>query len=67
MTDRINSFTVALAEDIKEDDATAIGKALSMVKGVLSVKSGVVDEMDYLAYQRARHDLSERLWAALQC
>ena len=63
MTDRINSFTVVLAEDTKEDEADLIGKALSMVKGVLSVKSGRVDEMDYIAYQRARHDLSGRLWA----
>lgn len=65
MTDRFNSLTVVLAKDIRDDDAEPIMKAIGLIKGVISVKGRVVASADYVAQQRVRHELSEKLWAVL--
>jgi len=65
MTDRFNSLTVVLAKDVREDDAEDIMKAIGMIKGVISVKGRVVAAADYIAQQRVRQELSEKLWAVL--
>jgi hypothetical protein len=41
MTDRYSGFVVTLKDDIREDEADNIIKALSMVKGVLTVRPSI--------------------------
>ncbi len=65
MTDRFNSLTVVLAKDVREDNAEDLMKAIGMIKGVISVKGRVTASGDYIAHQRVRHELSEKLWAVL--
>ena len=65
MTDRLNSLTIVLAEDVREDDAETIIKAISMIKGVLSVTPHVVSYADHIAQHRVRHDLGQKLWSVL--
>lgn len=65
MTDRIHSLTVVLESTIREDDAEAIIQAIKMVKGVLSVSSNVADAESYMAEERARQELGERLMEVL--
>lgn len=66
MTDRYNALLVVLDQDIRDDDAEAIINAIKMVKGVLDVKPNVMDPMDAIATARARHDLTGKVYKALQ-
>lgn len=54
MTDRINALTVVLAEDIREDDVEPLIQAIGLLRGVLSVKSYVVDLQAHIAKERAK-------------
>lgn len=65
MTDRFRGFTVALAKDVREDDFEAIEKAVRMIKGVLDVVP-IRDNPDaWIADERARRELGEKLWQVL--
>lgn len=66
MTDRFHSLTVVLEKDIREDDAAALMDAISQFRGVLSVAGDVADITTHLATERARHELEEKLFAALR-
>lgn len=57
MTDRFLTLTVVLDRDYRDDDAQSIIDAIKMVKGVLSVKGNVADGSEYMAIERARHEL----------
>jgi hypothetical protein len=65
MTDRINAYTVVLDRDVREDDAEDIATALRMVRGVLSVTPNVAKLGDYIAIERAKNTLRERLFAVV--
>ena len=65
MSDHFNLLTVVLAEDVREEVAEPIIKAIGMIQGVISVTSRVVDSADYIAQQRVRHELIEKLFAVL--
>jgi len=65
MTDRFNSLTVVLENDIRDDDAEAILSAIRQIRGVLSVSGNVSDVSTHVAQERARHELGERLWEVL--
>ncbi len=65
MTDRYNALTVVLENDIRDDDAEALLNAIRQLRGVLSVSGNVADMESYLAQERARHDLGEKLWRVL--
>jgi uncharacterized membrane protein len=65
MTDRLAGFIVTLAEDTREDDAEATIAAVRQIKGVLSVEPVVSDHILHMAEQRARHELREKLFAAI--
>lgn len=45
MTSRINSFTVILDKDMREDDAENIKNAILMLRGVLCVENNEVDNL----------------------
>lgn len=65
MTDRFNSLTVVLEKDMRDDDAEALIAAIRQLRGVLSVSGNVADPSDYIAQQRARHELGDKLWQVL--
>lgn len=62
MTDRIKGYVVVLEENIREDDAEEITKAIGLIKGVLTVtpvKSGVED---IFIQERVRRDLLHKVF-----
>lgn len=65
MTDRINAYLVVLNENVRTDDAAQIETALSMVKGVLSVKPNVADWASCIASERAHQTLRGKLMKVL--
>jgi len=65
MTDRYNTLTVVLERDIREDDAEGLLDAIRHMRGVLSVAGNVADSSEYMAVERARHELRMKLWEAL--
>jgi hypothetical protein len=60
MTDRINSLTVVLEHDIREDAVEPIVGAIKMIRHVQSVGLNVADLETHLAESRARDG-----WASL--
>lgn len=61
MTDRFHSLTVVLVQDIREDDAEALIQAICMLRGVVSASGNVSDPTSYMAEQRARRELEQKL------
>ena len=59
MTDRLKGLLIALAEDIREDDAQPIIDAIKMIKGVLNVTPIVKSSDDWLARERVREEFRE--------
>lgn len=66
MTDRVNALTVVLDVDTRVDDVEALMSAIRMMKGVRGVSGNVVELQDHIAYVRARTDVEQLLWDALQ-
>lgn len=66
MTDRYFALTVALKQDMREDDAEGILAAIRMIKGVLSVEGHVADTELFTAEKRIRLEMEEALHYALQ-
>jgi hypothetical protein len=66
MTDRINGFWVAPAEDTRIDDAEATIAAVLQIKGVIRVEPNVADSEDWLARTRVRYELHARLLEVLK-
>lgn len=66
MSDRINALTVVLERDFRDDDCESILNAIRSIKGVASVEPNIVDSSDYVALQRARFELREKLWGVLE-
>lgn len=65
MTDRYHSLTVVLADDVREEDADALIKAIMMMKGVCAVSGNVADATAYMAEARARRQFADKLWDVL--
>jgi hypothetical protein len=57
MTDRHAAFVVVLEQDLREDDAAAIRRALEMVKGVAAVRPVLAEPLAEEA-ERIRRDLA---------
>jgi hypothetical protein len=55
MTDRYSGFVVTLKDDIRKDEADGIINALSMVKGVLTVRPDLGGGHLAMAEDRAKH------------
>ena len=66
VTDRINGFWVALAEDTRTDDAEPIIAAVMQLRGVIAVEPRVTDSGDWIATARVRRELTQKLWDALK-
>jgi len=65
MTDRFHSLTVVLERDIREDDAEMLLNALRMLRGVISVEGNIVDVDGYVAEERVRYELRDKLMSVL--
>jgi len=61
MTDRFNILTVVLDHDIRNDDAEPILTAIKQLRGVLTVAGNVADPIAFMAEERARMMLIEKL------
>lgn len=66
MTDRVKGLIVLLGKDIRTDDCEAIVEAIKMVKGVAAVSMDVSDHNDWMARERVRLELREKLWEILK-
>jgi hypothetical protein len=65
MTDRYNYLTVALEQDIRDDDAEHLIGAIRMLRGVLAVEPNVASGADWLAEERVRQEYRQKLWNVL--
>lgn len=61
MTDRHAGYLVTLGEDIRDDDAQAILKAICLIKGVIVAEPIVADPLGMIAENRARRDLWNKM------
>lgn len=61
MSDRIKGFVVVLGKDYKDEDAEQIKQAISMLKGVISVKESVADAEDHMNRERIRSEYAKKL------
>lgn len=66
MTDRINSLTIVLENDVRSDQIEPLLTAIRQLRCVLTVKENITDVSDYVAQERARHKIKEELWKAYQ-
>jgi len=65
MTDRIKGFHVALKDNIREDDAEQIAKAICLLQGVVRVEPSVDGLGDHLNRMKVRQELGEKLFDIL--
>ena len=65
MTDRYNTLTVVLEKDMRDDDAEVLIAAIRQLRGILSVRGNVADPSDYMAQERAKRELGDKLWQVL--
>lgn len=65
MTDRLNTITVVLEKEMRDDDAEAILAAIRQIRGVLDAKGNVSDMTEWMAESRARRELGEKLLAII--
>ena len=61
MTDRFYALTVVLEKDIREDDAEHIINAIRMIKGVIDVEGNITTPETWMAEERARRELRQKL------
>jgi hypothetical protein len=66
MTDRLKGAWVAFDADIREDDAEALIEAIKQLRHVQAVEPSVSDPEDWMARERVRRELGEKLWAVLE-
>lgn len=65
MTDRVHSLTVVLESDARTDDLEPLVKAIQQLRGVLTVKQHVANFETFMAQERVRRELGEKLMAVL--
>jgi len=65
MTDRINTITIVLERDVRDDDIEPLVQALQMIRGVAAVKPNVAHVSDFMAEERAKRDMGHRILDAI--
>lgn len=65
MTDRYYALTVILDKDMRDDDAECVINAIKMIKHVLDVKGNVSNPDTWMAEERSRRELCEKIWRIL--
>jgi hypothetical protein len=66
MTDKINSLTIALDSDIRDDDIEVLVSALYQMKRVVHVQKNVTDPSLYVAESRVKCELTKKIYDALE-
>lgn len=66
MTDRYYALTVTLDRDIRDDDALPIIEAIKMIKCVRDVKPLISEPTIYIAQERAKIEIKEKIWGLLK-
>jgi len=66
MTTRLKGFTVALEQDIREDDAESIRNAILSLRHVQDVKPIEAGAEDWINRQRIHHQVVEKLYKAME-
>mgnify|MGYP001559223851 FL=1 len=66
MTDRHAGYIVVLDGDVRADDAQPLIAAMECLRGVVKVTPIVADVILWMAQERERARLTQRLWDALQ-
>lgn len=61
MTDRINSLTIVLDRDMREDDCESLIAAIYHFKGVIKVSANISDMTTFMAQERAKQSLRKKL------
>lgn len=62
MSNRINGFIVVLDKDYKDEDVEATISAIKQIKGVISVKPNIVTSNDYIANQKTRIEIANKIY-----
>jgi len=65
MTDRYYALTVILEKDMRDDDAQSVIDAILMMKHVLSVKGNISNPETWMAEERAKRELGEKILGIL--
>ena len=65
MTDRFNTLTVVLENDISDYDAETLMIAIRQMRGVFDVEGNVSDITARMAEARAKRELGQKLWEVL--
>ncbi|HJS81342.1 MAG TPA: hypothetical protein VJ742_00740 [Nitrososphaera sp.] len=66
MTDKVHSLTVVLGRDIRTDEIERIMDAIRLLRPVLRVDMNISDISAHVAESRARAELTEKIWNALE-
>ena len=61
MSDAINSLTVVLERDMRDEDVDALIAAIKQLRGVASVSGNVVDINAHVAETRAKQEIYLKL------
>ena len=62
MADRYNYLTVGIESNIHEDECKALIAAIRQLRGVLAVEPHVLEASDWLAEERAKQELGQKIW-----
>lgn len=65
MTDRHSGYVVILYDNVRGDDARHVLDAIRMIRGVAEVTPVLADVGQQIAETRARAEIRERLYKAL--
>lgn len=66
MTDRINSITVVLEDNMRVDDAESLIEAIRHLRGVVAASGNVIDPGNYAARMQAKNEMLEKLFKVLK-
>lgn len=61
MSDKYSGFTVALEDDIKDENATAVMQAILQIRGVIRVEPIVADSATFIAEARVRNEIGGQI------
>lgn len=66
MSDKMNALIVILDEDTRLEGIQPTIDAIKQLRGVIDVQTNVSDITQTIAVSRAKQELSEKLWKALE-
>jgi hypothetical protein len=63
VSDRLKGCWVSFERDMRAEDAEAILDAIRALRGVAAAEVSVADHADWMARQRVKHEIGEKLRA----